>query len=102
MSKLAPLLLNLIVWTLPPTSCPVASLSVWDSYINGPDYGNHAEGVHFLPPSQTSVDIAPGKPVVNCAIAYQFPVALDLMGQPLGPECQPTPVSADGLSWEGM
>ena len=89
-----------LTWTLPPLSCQVWSLEVDDWYITSS--GQAAWGPHIIPATQTSIVIAEGKPYEGCAVGYAWPVAKDIDGRVLPPACQPAPVSADGLSWEGM
>jgi hypothetical protein len=88
-------------WMLPPASCNVTGLEVYDAYITGPGTVNYADGVRSLSPSTTSLNLAVGKPYLGCVVAYRFPVAKS-GGVELPPECQPTGFAADGVSWEGM
>jgi hypothetical protein len=61
----------------------------------------YVDGVQILPPSQTSLLLAPGKPNVQCAIMWDLK-AQDANYVPLSPECQPADFRADGLTWEGI
>jgi hypothetical protein len=90
-----------LLWTLPPAGCNTTTLELYDAYITGPGTNNYADGARLLPPTQTSFDLAVGKPHLGCVVAYRFPVAKS-NGQLLPPECQPSNFSADGMSWEGM
>jgi hypothetical protein len=91
-----------LLWTLPPAPCAPAALEVWDAYITGPGTNNYSAGVRALPPSQTSLDLAPYKPHLGCAIGWEFPVAVGSDAQPLPPECQPSNFSTSEGTWEGM
>jgi len=91
----------ILAWAPPAPSCNAFGIEVWDSYINGPGIGNHTDGLRTLALTQTSLDLAPGKPVEACSIAWRL-TSVDINGQPLGPECQPTDVTADGQAWRGI
>jgi len=88
-------------WTLPPESCCVTALELYDAYITGPGTNNFTEGYRLLSPSTTCYTMAPHKPYLGCVVAYRFPVALS-GGKPVPPECQPTGFSADSQSWDGI
>lgn len=96
------MLATILSWGSPPASCSAAALRFFDSYINGPGTGDHSDGIRFLPPTQTSIDLAPQKPVELCVIAWIFPVAVESSGADLGPECQPGDFTVDGQAWIGM
>lgn len=100
MKRAAAWLPIVLLWTLPPAPCAPAALDVWDVYIVSSGQG--AEGWHVLPPTQTSMDLAPGKPYQGCAIAWGWPVAVAGDGQPLPPDCQPSNFSTSEGTWEGM
>jgi hypothetical protein len=89
-----------MAWMLPPATCPVASLEVDDWYITSSGQG--AWGPHTMPPTQTSITIAVGKPYPGCAIGYSWPKAKDIDGQELPGDCQPSNFTADGVAWAGM
>jgi hypothetical protein len=102
MKRLIPIAFVVLTWALPdPGVCTVAAVQIWDSYINGPGSGTHADGTHTVDPSQVTITLASGKPVTDCAIAWRI-VSIDALGNELPPECQPIGIAADGQSWEGM
>lgn len=98
MRRLLPVVL---LWTLPPATCNVTALEVYDAYITGPNTHNYTDGYRLLPPTQTSFELAPYKPHLGCAIAWRFPVAKN-GAQELPPECQPSNFSSSEGTWEGM
>jgi hypothetical protein len=92
----------LFCWFNPPAACGVTALEVWDAYISGPGTKNYTWGTRLLSPSTICYDLAPHKPYLGCAVAWEFPVSLGSDGQPLPPECQPFNFSTEYGSWEGM
>lgn len=90
-----------LAWMAGP-GCDVASWVVYDWYIrDGTGEPNAAAGSRPLPVSQTTLDLAPGKPnYPDCTIAWYIE-AIGPDGLPL-PEACVAGLTVDGESWEGI
>ena len=115
-------LILIVLYWIPSTQCLPWRLVVYDAYIEQepildaagqPTFdadGNQlwmpiqsTPGYHLLMPWQSEIEIGGMKPdEPGCAISYSFPVAVDIDGEVMRPECQPVPLMVDGQSWEGM
>lgn len=98
MALMAPALAVLLAWI--PVACAVPyRVRVGDWYIFSP--GRFSYGEHIVPQSQTSIDLAPDKPRLGCAIGWDPPVAIDDAGAAL-PTCKPIGFTVDGMTWPGL
>jgi hypothetical protein len=100
LSCLASVALLLLAWTLPPPSCNVWALNMYTMQFTDTTGVKQNEGAWSLEPEYT--DALFQDPLVGSVLAWTWPIAVDIGGVRLPPECQPTDFNADGQTWEGI
>jgi len=92
--------LLMLTWTAPPPTC-----NVWELRFNAKRFIQSGSWMSneawSLPPTDTVCLIAP-EPLEGVVLWWSGPLAVSMDGIALSQECQPTGLTADGVSWEGL